>query len=170
MSLVGRGGIILISETWILRSLNYIYTWNLVGRSMGRWRSSRPWSDGTVRRTVRLLGCVEAVPVLDAESVDFLHNWCDLKILSEDHIRHVPWCIGYHVQDFRSEAFQYFDVGDGSWAPELYSIGPDGYGDDTKGLQFVAYRQFGLATQQPVHFGKQGLSPNILFSAWAGTT
>jgi hypothetical protein len=38
--------------------------------------------------------CVEAVPVLGAESVDFLFNLCDLKILSEDHIRHVPWCIG----------------------------------------------------------------------------
>jgi hypothetical protein len=44
--------------------------------------------------------CVEAVPVLDAESVDFLFNWCDLKILSEDHFRHLPWCIGYHEQDF----------------------------------------------------------------------
>jgi hypothetical protein len=33
---------------------------------------------------------------------------------------------GYHAQDFLLEAFQYFDVGDGSWAPELYSVGPDG--------------------------------------------
>jgi hypothetical protein len=52
--------------------------------------------------------------VLGAESVDFLFNRCDLKILSEDHIRHVPWCIGYHAQDFPLEAFQYFDAGDGS--------------------------------------------------------
>jgi hypothetical protein len=76
--------------------------------------------------------CVEEVPVLGAESVDFLFNWCDLKILSEDHIRHVPWCIGYHAQDFPLEALhlQYFDVGDGSWAPELYAVGPDGFGDD----------------------------------------
>jgi hypothetical protein len=48
--------------------------------------------------------CVEAVPVLGVESVEFLFNWCDLKILSEDHIRHVPWCIGYHAQDFPLEA------------------------------------------------------------------
>jgi hypothetical protein len=34
--------------------------------------------------------CVEAVPVLGAESVDVLFNLRDLKILSEDHIRHVP--------------------------------------------------------------------------------
>jgi hypothetical protein len=58
--------------------------------------------------------CVEAVPVMGAESVDFLVNSCDLKILSEDHIRHEPWCIGHHAQDFHLEAFQYFDVGDGS--------------------------------------------------------
>jgi hypothetical protein len=41
--------------------------------------------------------CVEAVVVLGAESVDFLFSWCDLKNLSEDHIQHVPWCIGYHM-------------------------------------------------------------------------
>jgi hypothetical protein len=73
---------------------------------------------------------VEAVPVLGAESVDLLCNWCDLKSLSEDHVRHVPWCIGYHAQDFPLEAFQYFDAGDGSWAPELYSVGSDGFEDD----------------------------------------
>jgi hypothetical protein len=77
-----------------------------VGRSTDRCLS-RLWSGGTVR-------CVGAVPVLGAESVDFLFNWCDLRILSEDHIRHVPWCIGYHAQDFPLEAFQYFNVGDGS--------------------------------------------------------
>jgi hypothetical protein len=50
--------------------------------------------------------CVEAVPVLGAESVDFPFNWCDLKILSEDRIRHVPRCIGYHAQDFPLEHVQ----------------------------------------------------------------
>jgi hypothetical protein len=73
---------------------------------------------------------VEAVPVLGAESVDFLFNWYDLEILPEHRIRHVPWCVGYHAQDFSLEAFQYFDVGDGSRAPELYSVGPDGFEDD----------------------------------------
>jgi hypothetical protein len=77
--------------------------------------------------------CVEAVPVLGAESVDFLFNWRDLKISSEDHIRHVPWCIGYNEQDFPLETFQYFDIGDGSWAPELYSVGPDGFEVDFLG-------------------------------------
>jgi hypothetical protein len=54
------------------------------------------------------------VRLFGAESVDFLFNLCGLKILSEDRIRHVPWCIGCHAQDFPLEAFQYFDVGDGS--------------------------------------------------------
>jgi hypothetical protein len=56
--------------------------------------------------------CVEAVPVLGAESAEFLFNWCELEILSEDHIRHVPWCVRYHGQEFPLEAFQYFDVGE----------------------------------------------------------
>jgi hypothetical protein len=77
--------------------------------------------------------CVEVVSVLGAESVDFLFNWCDLNILSEDYIRHVPWCISYHAQDFPLEMFQYFDVGDGSCAPELYAVGPDGFEDDCIG-------------------------------------
>jgi hypothetical protein len=74
--------------------------------------------------------CVKAVAVLGAESVDFLFNCCDLKILSEDRIRHVPWCVGFLAQDFPLEAFQYFHVGDGSRASELYSVGPDGFEDD----------------------------------------
>jgi hypothetical protein len=36
----------------------------------------------------------------------------------------------YHAQNFPLEVFQYFDVGDGSWAPELYSVGPDRFEDD----------------------------------------
>jgi hypothetical protein len=46
--------------------------------------------------------CVEAGPVLGAESVDFLFNWCDLKVFSEDHIRHVPWYtdIGHQIVIF----------------------------------------------------------------------
>jgi hypothetical protein len=84
------------------------------------------------------------VPVLSAESADSLFSWCDLRILSEGHIRHIPWFIGYHAQDFHLETFQYFDVGDGGWALELYSVGPDGFEDDFIGWKFVAYRKSGL--------------------------
>jgi hypothetical protein len=29
--------------------------------------------------------------------LDFLFNRRDLKVLLEDHVRHIPWCISYHV-------------------------------------------------------------------------
>jgi hypothetical protein len=35
---------------------------------------------------------VEAGPLWGAESAHFLFKRCDLKMVSEDHIRHVPWC------------------------------------------------------------------------------
>jgi hypothetical protein len=53
MSLVGRGGIILISKTYVLRLINYIYTLNLVGRSMGRCRLSRLLSGGCCLEPVK---------------------------------------------------------------------------------------------------------------------
>jgi hypothetical protein len=85
--------------------------WQIDGK-MSSWSPVVWWYHETNCEVVGM--CVEAVPVLGAEFVDFLFTWCDLKILSEDDIRHVPWCIGYHAQDFPLEAFQYFDVGDGS--------------------------------------------------------
>jgi hypothetical protein len=45
------------------------------------------------------------------------------------------------------EVFQYFDVGDGSWAPELYSVGPDWFEDYFISEKFIAYREFGLTAQ-----------------------
>jgi hypothetical protein len=32
-----------------------------------------------------------------------------------------------HAQDLRLETFQNFNVGGGSSAPELYTVGPDGF-------------------------------------------
>jgi hypothetical protein len=67
---------------------------------------------------------------MNAETSDFLFNLRDLKILSEDHVRHVPWCINYHAQSFGFEAFKDFDIGGRSRSPELYAIGPDRFEDD----------------------------------------
>jgi hypothetical protein len=39
--------------------------------------------------------CLKAGAVLNAETSDFLFNRRDLKVLSEDHVRHIPWCISY---------------------------------------------------------------------------
>jgi hypothetical protein len=100
--------------------------------------------------------CVEAVPVLGVESADFLFNWCDLKILSEDYIRHVPWRIGYHAQDLPLEAFQYFDVEEGSWAPELYSLGQNGFQDNSIGSSLES-RKYGRGN--PLHWSRDTLYP-----------
>jgi hypothetical protein len=37
----------------------------------------------------------------------------------------VPWGVQNHAQDFGLESFQNFNVGGGSSAPELYTVGPD---------------------------------------------
>jgi hypothetical protein len=41
--------------------------------------------------------CLQAGAVLNAETSDFLFKRRDLKVLSEDHARHIPWCISYHA-------------------------------------------------------------------------
>jgi hypothetical protein len=41
--------------------------------------------------------CLQAGAVLNAEMSDFLFNRRDLKVLLEDHVRHIPWCISYHA-------------------------------------------------------------------------
>jgi hypothetical protein len=41
--------------------------------------------------------CLQAGAVMNAETSDFLFNRRDLKVLSEDHVRHIPWCISYHA-------------------------------------------------------------------------
>jgi hypothetical protein len=69
-------------------------------KSAGQMSSQSPMAWWYREMNCEVVGMfVEAVPVVSAESVDFLFNLCDLKILSEDHIRHVPWFIGYHAQD-----------------------------------------------------------------------
>jgi hypothetical protein len=41
----------------------------------------------------------------------------------------LPGGVHYHAQDLRLESFQDFNVGGGSSAQELYTIGPDGFGN-----------------------------------------
>jgi hypothetical protein len=67
---------------------------------------------------------------MSAETSDFLFNRRDLKILPENHVRHIPWCISYHAQSFGLEAFKDFDIGGRSRYPELYGVGPDRFEDD----------------------------------------
>jgi hypothetical protein len=69
--------------------------------------------------------CAEASSVLRAVATDFFCNcWC-LEIPSDNRIRHIPRCVHYHAQGFRSETFWNFYIGSGSRTPELYSVSPD---------------------------------------------
>jgi hypothetical protein len=68
---------------------------------------------------------VEALAVMVAVTADFVFNRWDLEILPYYRIRHKPWCVRYHAQSFRLEAFEDFYVGRGCCSPELYSVCPD---------------------------------------------
>jgi hypothetical protein len=39
------------------------------------------------------MNCEAVGKCMNAETSDFLFNRRDLKILSEDHVGHIPWCI-----------------------------------------------------------------------------
>jgi hypothetical protein len=42
-------------------------------------------------------------------------------------VRDIPRGVHYHAQGLRLESFQDFNVGGGGSAPELYTVGPDGF-------------------------------------------
>jgi hypothetical protein len=48
--------------------------------------------------------------VVVAITADFVFNRWDLEILPYYRIRHIPWCVRYHAQSLRLEAFEYFYV------------------------------------------------------------
>jgi hypothetical protein len=48
-----------------------------------------------------------------------------VKIPSNERVGDVPGSVHYYAQGLGFESFQDFDVGGGSSAPELYTIGPD---------------------------------------------
>jgi hypothetical protein len=54
-------------------------------------------------------------------------------------MRDVPWGVHNDAQDLRLESFQNFNVGGGNSAPELYTIGPDGF-------------EYGFSTLYEFHF------------------
>jgi hypothetical protein len=69
----------------------------------------------------------EASTIVRAESADFFCNCGAVKIPSDEHVGDVPGSVHNHAQSLGLESFQNFDVGGGSSAPELYTIGPDGF-------------------------------------------
>jgi hypothetical protein len=69
----------------------------------------------------------EACTIVRAEAADFFCNCGAVKISSDECVRDIPGGVHYHAQGLGLECFQDFNVGGGSSAPELYTIGPDGF-------------------------------------------
>jgi hypothetical protein len=70
---------------------------------------------------------VEVITIVRAEAADFFCDCWAVRIHSDDHVGDVPGSIHCHAQDLGLESFQDFDVGGRSSAPELYTVGPDGF-------------------------------------------
>jgi hypothetical protein len=77
----------------------------------------------------------EALAVMVAAMADFVFNRWDLEILPYYRIQHIPWCVRYHPQSLRLEAFGYFHVGSGCGFPDWFECS---FVDE----EFVAYREF----------------------------
>jgi hypothetical protein len=70
---------------------------------------------------------VEAITIVRAEAADFFCDCWAVKIPSDERVGDVPGSVHYHAQGLGLESFKDFGVGGGSSAPELYTIGPDGF-------------------------------------------
>jgi hypothetical protein len=62
-----------------------------------------------------------------AVTADFFFDCKAAKVPSDERVGDVPGSVHYHAQDLGLKSFQDFYVGGGSSAPELYTIGPDGF-------------------------------------------
>jgi hypothetical protein len=69
----------------------------------------------------------EASTIVRAEAADFVFDSRAAEVPSDECVRDIPGGVHNHAQDFRLESSQDFQVGGGSSAPELYTIGPDGF-------------------------------------------
>jgi hypothetical protein len=68
----------------------------------------------------------EASTIRRAEAEDFFFDCWAVEVPSDGCVRDIPGGVHNHAQDLRLESFQDFNVGGGSSAPKLYTIGPDG--------------------------------------------
>jgi hypothetical protein len=69
----------------------------------------------------------KSITIVRAVTADFFFDRRAAEVLSDEWIKYVPWGVHNDEQDFRLESFQNFNVSGGSSAPELYTIGPDGF-------------------------------------------
>jgi hypothetical protein len=69
----------------------------------------------------------KSITIVRAVTADFFFDCRTAEAPSDEWIRNLPWGVHNHAQDLRFESFQNFNVGGESSAPELYTIGPDGF-------------------------------------------
>jgi hypothetical protein len=67
------------------------------------------------------------ITVVRAVTADFFFDSRAAEVPSDEWIRDVPWDVHNDAQDLRLESFQNFNVGSRSSAPELYTVGLDGF-------------------------------------------
>jgi hypothetical protein len=84
----------------------------------------------------------EALAVMIAVTADFVFNRWDLEILPYYRIQDIPWCVRYHAQSLRLEAFEYFYVGRGCGSLEFYFVGPDWFEYGFVDEEYVVYGEF----------------------------
>jgi hypothetical protein len=59
----------------------------------------------------------KSITIVKAVTADFFFDCRAAEVPSDERIRDVPWGVHNHAQDLRG----------GSSAPELYTVGPDGF-------------------------------------------
>jgi hypothetical protein len=69
----------------------------------------------------------KSITIVRAEAADFFCDCWAVKIPLDERVGDVPGSVHYHAQGLGLESFQDFNVGGGSSAPQLYTIGPDGF-------------------------------------------
>jgi hypothetical protein len=69
----------------------------------------------------------KSITIVRAVTADFFCDCWAVKIPSDERVGDVPGSVHNHAQGLRLESFQNFNVGGGSSAPQLYTIGPDGF-------------------------------------------
>jgi hypothetical protein len=69
----------------------------------------------------------ESSTIVRAVAADFFFDCWAVQVPSDGGIRDIPGGVHHHAQGLRLESFQDFNAGGGSSAPELYTVGPDGF-------------------------------------------
>jgi hypothetical protein len=69
----------------------------------------------------------KSITIVRAEAADIFCDYRTVKIPLDERVGDVPGSVHYHAQGLGLQSFQDFDVGGGSSAAELYTIGPDGF-------------------------------------------